>query len=80
MWRSEPQIPAFVTRTIASSGCRIDGSGTVSTRIRPSPSKMMPLMSRPPLGSVDVGVEPYPYALTAAVSPPGPMRSEPSSH
>ena len=44
MCRSDPQIPALVTRTIASPGSRIVGSGTVSTVIFPLPSKTMPFM------------------------------------
>src|SRR6267142_2682753 len=33
MWRSDPQMPAIVTRTTASVGLRIAGSGASETRM-----------------------------------------------
>ena len=46
-WRSEPQMPAIVTRTIASVGASIAGSGTSSTRTSWTPWNVRPLMSPP---------------------------------
>src|SRR6476469_1349335 len=40
-WRSEPQMAVEVTRTIASRGLRISGSGTVSTRTSRASSRIL---------------------------------------
>src|SRR5262245_10969254 len=45
MWRSEPQIPLASTRTIASSGEVISGSGTSSTRTSPGAWKVTARMA-----------------------------------
>src|SRR5215210_5275667 len=45
---SDPQIAARVTRTTASLGCRISGSGFVSTPTRNGPRYVIALICSPP--------------------------------
>src|SRR4029079_4917271 len=47
-WRSEPQMAVEVTRTIASRGLRISGSGTFSTRTSCFPFQHSAFIVTPP--------------------------------
>jgi hypothetical protein len=52
---SEPQMPALVTRTIASPDSKIDGSGTFSRLTSPGALKTSPRILHPSLVAPSLG-------------------------